>query len=261
MLDATGAVLSQQRYYPFGGARLDPGVTQTDFSFTGQRGTDFGLMDYRARFYSSRLGRFTQPDTLIPDPANPQSFNRYSYVQNSPLNFVDPSGHRYIPLIDGIGGTKCRFDGCGSGFGRGNDGKYYDEYDSGKEWVDTYLRKDDEDEWDDPDAPNVMSLQDEDFVDAYELFDDVHGPAYELPPVRLGIEITCEGCLYPFVGIIVDGAGIFADVASSLAMLGLQPEVAIPLQVYAAEIESAYFIAGVFLDEVTIYDAELYLAT
>ena len=103
MLDATGAVLSQQRYYPFGGARLDPGVTQTDFSFTGQRGTDFGLMDYRARFYSSRLGRFTQPDTLIPDPANPQSFNRYSYVQNSPLNFVDPSGHWPLgPMVEGI---------------------------------------------------------------------------------------------------------------------------------------------------------------
>lgn len=29
----------------------------------------------------------------MPDPANPQSFNRYAYVLNSPLNLVDPTGH------------------------------------------------------------------------------------------------------------------------------------------------------------------------
>jgi RHS repeat-associated protein len=69
-------------------------VTSTDFTYTGQRdlpGT--GLMDYNARFYSPTLGRFTQPDTIIPNPANPQSFNRYSYVKNNPINFNDPSGH------------------------------------------------------------------------------------------------------------------------------------------------------------------------
>jgi len=29
----------------------------------------------------------------VPNPTNPRSFNRYAYVQNSPLNRVDPSGH------------------------------------------------------------------------------------------------------------------------------------------------------------------------
>lgn len=32
-------------------------------------------------------------DTIVPDAANPQSFNRYSYVNNNPINFNDPSGH------------------------------------------------------------------------------------------------------------------------------------------------------------------------
>jgi len=50
-------------------------------------------MDYRARFYHPVLARFIQPDTLIPDPSNPQAFNRYSYVANRPVNFNDPSGH------------------------------------------------------------------------------------------------------------------------------------------------------------------------
>jgi hypothetical protein len=35
-----------------------------------------------------------QPDTLIPSPSNPQSWNRYSYVTNRPVNFNDPTGHR-----------------------------------------------------------------------------------------------------------------------------------------------------------------------
>ena len=33
------------------------------------------------------------PDTIVPDPTNPQSHNRYSYTYNNPLKYVDPSGH------------------------------------------------------------------------------------------------------------------------------------------------------------------------
>ena len=46
-----------------------------------------------ARFYDPALGRWNSADTLVPDPGNPQSFNRYAYVRNSPLKFVDPTGH------------------------------------------------------------------------------------------------------------------------------------------------------------------------
>jgi hypothetical protein len=35
-----------------------------------------------------------QPDSLIPDPSNPQAWNRYSYVTNRPANFNDPAGHK-----------------------------------------------------------------------------------------------------------------------------------------------------------------------
>jgi hypothetical protein len=40
----------------------------------------------------------TQPDTIVPDPANPQDWNRYSYARNNPLKYTDPTGHR--PIID-----------------------------------------------------------------------------------------------------------------------------------------------------------------
>jgi len=54
---------------------------------------DIGLYDYNARYYAPTLARFISADTLIPDPANPQAFNRYSYVENRALNYIDPSGH------------------------------------------------------------------------------------------------------------------------------------------------------------------------
>jgi hypothetical protein len=50
-------------------------------------------MYYNARYYDSAIGRFTQPDTIIPDQFNPQSLNRYSYVRNNPVRYTDPMGH------------------------------------------------------------------------------------------------------------------------------------------------------------------------
>jgi hypothetical protein len=40
-----------------------------------------------------RLRSWLSGDTLVPDPANPQGLNRFSYVGGNPLRFVDPSGH------------------------------------------------------------------------------------------------------------------------------------------------------------------------
>jgi len=55
------------------------------------------LYDYRARFYDPALGRFLQPDPVVPEPGNPQALNRYAYVYNNPLRYTDPSGH--VPVI------------------------------------------------------------------------------------------------------------------------------------------------------------------
>jgi hypothetical protein len=38
------------------------------------------------------LTRFAQPDSLVPDWANPQDLNRYSYGRNNPLRYTDPTG-------------------------------------------------------------------------------------------------------------------------------------------------------------------------
>jgi hypothetical protein len=44
-------------------------------------------------YYDPELGRFIQPDTIIPNLSNPQSYNRYSYCVNDPLRYTDPTGH------------------------------------------------------------------------------------------------------------------------------------------------------------------------
>ncbi len=50
-------------------------------------------MHYNARHYDPLVGRFISADTIVPDPANPQNLNRYSYVTNNPIRYTDPSGH------------------------------------------------------------------------------------------------------------------------------------------------------------------------
>jgi RHS repeat-associated protein len=92
--NASGAIVSQARYLPYGQSRWESGGSPTDFTFTSQRVDSYmELGDYGARWYDPAIGRFISPDTIIPDPSSPQSFNRYSYVLGNPLRFVDPSGH------------------------------------------------------------------------------------------------------------------------------------------------------------------------
>ena len=51
------------------------------------------------RRFNRKYSRFDQPDPYDGSYSltNPQSFNRYAYVQNDPVNFVDPSGLDDVP--------------------------------------------------------------------------------------------------------------------------------------------------------------------
>jgi RHS repeat-associated protein len=92
--NANAQVLARTLNLPYGGVRWSSGSMPTDYAFTGMKepvGT--GLVYLHARFYASSSGRFVSADTIIPQAGNPQTLNRYSYVLNSPLKFVDPTGH------------------------------------------------------------------------------------------------------------------------------------------------------------------------
>jgi RHS repeat-associated protein len=94
-LDSSGNSIAESRYYPFGETRVTSGTIPTDKRFQSQRDVGLGLMHFGARFYSVKLGRFISADTIVPQPFNPQSLNRYSFVINNPLRFTDPTGHSY----------------------------------------------------------------------------------------------------------------------------------------------------------------------
>ena len=102
-----GVELGKVLYRPWGETRFSTGTTPTTWRFTGQReDVTIGLYYFNARYLDPVLGRFTQPDTIVPEPGNPQALNRYSYVLNNPLRYTDPSGHAQV-CADGDQGGGC----------------------------------------------------------------------------------------------------------------------------------------------------------
>lgn len=83
-------------YAPYGEDYADSGTL--DLNFTGQnQDTVSGLNDFHYREFHPNSGRWIQPDPAglgAVSMANPQTWNRYAYVANSPLNATDPLGLR-----------------------------------------------------------------------------------------------------------------------------------------------------------------------
>lgn len=111
VLNQTGSLSGMTRhdYLPFGEEVTGDAVGRTAMrgygadsvrqKFTGyERDGEISLDYAQARYYSSSQGRFTSPDPLLASgrSALPQSWNRYSYALNNPLQLVHPTG-----LIDG----------------------------------------------------------------------------------------------------------------------------------------------------------------
>ncbi|MBX3265736.1 MAG: DNA/RNA non-specific endonuclease [Acidobacteria bacterium] len=124
--DEDGRVTSRRDYTAFGEESVTPeraaglgyaGPSGTRKGYTGyEKDTESGLDFAQARYYNPTHGRFTSVDPLTASATirNPQTFNRYTYVLNSPYKFTDPLG--LIPETTGACGNRCRnSDGGGGG--------------------------------------------------------------------------------------------------------------------------------------------------
>jgi RHS repeat-associated protein len=83
------------RYKAWGEQRYAEGFAPTEFHFTGQKELAvLGLHDYGARWYDSLLGRWIQPDTIVPlESQGVQAWDRFAYANNNPVRYADPTGN------------------------------------------------------------------------------------------------------------------------------------------------------------------------
>ncbi|WP_437962692.1 RHS repeat-associated core domain-containing protein (plasmid) [Sorangium sp. So ce119] len=101
LTDEDGDVVERRSYDAFG-QRRNPAwgepapasfTSKTTQGFTGHESDDeLGLVNMKGRMYDPRIGRFLTTDPIVSFMFFGQSWNPYSYVLNSPLSFVDPSG-------------------------------------------------------------------------------------------------------------------------------------------------------------------------
>jgi RHS repeat-associated protein len=72
------------------GQTTDRGYTEHEHLY------EMGIIHMNGRVYDPLVGRMMSADPFIQAPGSLQSYNRYSYVMNNPLNLTDPSGYRSI---------------------------------------------------------------------------------------------------------------------------------------------------------------------
>lgn len=96
LTDAQGMQTNQYSYdaygNPLGEAKTIGQPFQNPFGYAGQQQDPTGLSYMHARYYDPTTGTFTSHDTYPANLNNPQTINRYTYVQDNPINYIDPTG-------------------------------------------------------------------------------------------------------------------------------------------------------------------------
>lgn len=113
--NAAGTVVKDQNFDAWGRPR-----NPADWSFVGitanpswlYRGytghehlSQFALINMNGRIYDPLIGRMLSPDNFVADALSTQAYNRYTYANNNPLSFSDPSGEFvwWIPIAFAVG--------------------------------------------------------------------------------------------------------------------------------------------------------------
>jgi RHS repeat-associated protein len=116
--DANGVKTASALYKAFGETRFSSGNLGTDYKFTGQREeASLGIYFFNARWFDPSLGRFTSPDSIVPTSTQgTQAWDRYAFVNNNPVRYTDPTGHRCVAAEGEDDGCLNDDGSTGSGF-------------------------------------------------------------------------------------------------------------------------------------------------
>lgn len=100
---ATGSTCYDADFYPFGGEHAYTNTCAPNQKFAGmEQDSATGLYRTIFRQYAANNGRWLSPDPYAGsyDLTNPQSMNRYAYVGNMPMSYIDPYGLDTITIGD-----------------------------------------------------------------------------------------------------------------------------------------------------------------
>ena len=100
-LTKDGQVVASSSYNLYGARKTSTDTTGNPFAYNGEARDDTGLDYLRARYYDSQGGTFLTEDSYPGEDTDPLSQNLYSYVQNNPVNYTDPSGHFWNSIKKG----------------------------------------------------------------------------------------------------------------------------------------------------------------
>ena len=100
-LTKDGQVVASTSYHLYGARKTSTDTTGNPFAYNGEARDDTGLDYLRARYYDSQGGTFLTEDSYPGEDTDPLSQNLYSYVQNNPVNYTDPSGHFWNSIKKG----------------------------------------------------------------------------------------------------------------------------------------------------------------
>ncbi|ATN04841.1 hypothetical protein CRN76_05220 [Chryseobacterium indologenes] len=84
-------IIEESNYYPFGlkheGYNILTGNAAYQYKYSGKELQETGMYDYGARFYMPDLGRWGTHN-----PLSDETFQPYSYADNNPIFYNDPTG-------------------------------------------------------------------------------------------------------------------------------------------------------------------------